>query len=129
MSNQNDALQSTMAPSDFAYNVMIQARALRSAYMASLVRSATQATVRWFNHRRTLAAVEDLSPRMLADIGLDALALKAGVVRRVEDERTASFTMPTGRNLRRPQHAADSHVNDGVMQTAANTDVRGRNAA
>ena len=121
MSLQNDAVR-TMT-SDATFTLIAQARAMRSAYVADLLRRAFRPLAAWIDRRRTLAAVEDLSPEMLKDIGLDAAALKSGILRRVEDERATGLTVPPTVGQVRRTNAAEPHLRPVTTAPAANTDV------
>ncbi|SDF56279.1 DUF1127 domain-containing protein [Thalassobaculum litoreum] len=125
MSTQNDILRVPSALPENPSALVARARAMQSAYIRDLIGRAFRSLSARLAHRRTMAAVEDLSPRMLADIGLDLSALRAGVVRRVDvevvgtpSETYASATAPKTANPVEP------HLRAAAFGTAANTDVR-----
>jgi len=89
MSTQNDILRVSSALPEDPSALVARARAMQSAYIRDLIGRGFRSLSARLAHRRTMAAVEDLSPRMLADIGLDLSALRAGVVRRVESKSSA----------------------------------------
>ncbi len=125
MSTQNDILRVPSALPEDPNALVARARAMRSAYMRDLTAQAFKGLRTWLANRRTMAAIEDLSPRMLADIGLDMTALRAGVIRRVDVEVVGTpsqgFATATAPKTANP---AEPHLRPVTVGTAANTDVR-----
>ncbi|MDF1792460.1 MAG: DUF1127 domain-containing protein [Thalassobaculaceae bacterium] len=125
MSTQNDTLRVRSALPEDPYVLVARARAMRSVYIRDLIAQAFNGLRDRLAHRRTLAAVEDLSPRMLADIGLDLTALRAGLVRRVDVEvvGTPSDAFATA-SAPKTANTVEPHLRPALVGTAANTDVR-----
>ena len=125
MSTQNDILRVSSALPEDPSALVARARAMQSAYIRDLIGQAFRSISARLAHRRTLAAVEDLSPRMLADIGLDLSALRSGVVRRVDVEvvgtPSETFVSATAPKTANP---VEPHLRAATVGTAANTDVR-----
>jgi uncharacterized protein YjiS (DUF1127 family) len=125
MSTQNDILRVSSALPEDPYALVARARAMQSAYIRSLIGRGFNSLRAQLAHRRTIAAVEDLSPRMLADIGLDLSALRAGVVRRVDVEvvgtPSETYTSATAPKTANP---VEPHLRPAALGTAANTDMR-----
>lgn len=118
----------------------LAARRNRDAYVAAaLVRGARSLTVRigaWLNRRRAFAELEQLDSRLMADIGLDRSAFAAGLIRRIDDDRTQAMTgqamAPAAPAVIR--HAAEAHLAPATVpaaaaNTAANTANDSRRAA
>jgi uncharacterized protein YjiS (DUF1127 family) len=89
MSTQTDTVSATSALPDDRFALVARARAMQSAYIRELVMTAIGGVRAWFEHRRTLAAIEQLSPHVLADIGVDASALRQGQLRRLDSDLTS----------------------------------------
>lgn len=125
MSTQNDILRVPSALPEDPYALVARARAMRSAYIRDLIGQAFSGLRDHLAHRRTMAAVEDLSPRMLADIGLDTAALRAGIVRRVDVEvvGTPSDAFATA-EAPKAANPVEPHLRPATVGTAANSDVR-----
>ena len=113
----------------------LAARRNRDAYVAAaLVRGVRSLTVRlgaWLNRRRAFAELEQLDSRLMADIGLDRAAFAAGLIRRMDDDRTQALvgqTVPSVAPMTR--HSAEAHLAPTVSPaTAANTTTDSRRAA
>lgn len=125
MSTQNDILRVPSALPEDPYALVARARAMRSVYIRDLIVRGFKSLRARLDHRRTLAAVEDLSPRMLADIGLDMTALRAGVIRRADVEvvgtPSEAYLVATAPKTANP---VEPHLRPAALGTAANTDVR-----
>lgn len=123
MSTQIDTLRVPSALPEDSFALIARARAMQSAYLRHLVRRAVASVQHRLAHRRTLAAIDDLSPRLLADIGIDATALRAGVIRRADVEQAITASTP---NTTAPKtgNAIEPHLRPGFVAEAANTDVR-----
>lgn len=125
MSTQNDILRVSSALPEDPSALVARARAMQSAYIRGLIVRGFRSLGASLAHRRTMAAVEDLSPRMLADIGIDLSALRAGVVRRVDVEvvgtPSESYATATAPKTANP---VEPHLRAATLGTAANTDVR-----
>lgn len=106
------------------------ARRSRDAYVGALLsrgaRSLTAAAAEWLRRRRTFAELSQLDQRLMADIGLDRAAFAAGMIRRIDDDRTQAFATATLAPVVRPvaRHAAEPHLAPAVTPAAANTDSR-----
>lgn len=129
MSTQNDILRVPSALPEDPYALVARARAMRSIYIRDLIAQAFTGLRDRLAHRRTLAAVEDLSPRMLADIGLDVSALRAGVVRRVDVEVVGTpsdtfFAAPAQKAANPVEPHLGAPTIGAAANSAANTDVR-----
>lgn len=110
MSNKTNTV---VAPSHLAIDplaVAVRARAARDAYVGKLIARAAGAVAAWFRRRRTIAALEQLDERMLADIGLDRAAFAAGVIRRTDDERIRAYTRAPSGFTRRGAHELAARV-------------------
>ena len=113
----------------------LAARRNRDAYVAAaLVRGVRSLTVRlgaWLNRRRAFAELEQLDSRLMADIGLDRAAFAAGLIRRMDDDRTQALvgqTVPSVAPMTR--HSAEAHLAPSTAPaTAANTTTDSRRAA
>lgn len=125
MSTQNDILRVSSALPEDPSALVARARAMQSAYIRDLIGRGFRSLSARLAHRRTMAAVEDLSPRMLADIGLDLSALRAGVVRRVDVEvvGTPSECYATAM-APKTANPVEPHLRPAAFGSAANTDVR-----
>lgn len=130
MSTQNDILRVPSALPEDPYALVARARAMRSVYIRDLIARGFTSLRDRLAHRRTLAAVEDLSPRMLADIGLDMTALRAGVVRRTDVEVVGTPTdgfvpasVPMAANPVEP-HLRPAPVGSAANASGAGDDVR-----
>ena len=125
MSTQNDILRVSSALPEDPSALVARARAMQSAYIRDLIGRAFRSLSARLAHRRTMSAVEDLSPRILADIGIDLSALRAGVVRRADVEvagtPSESFATATAPKAANP---VEPHLRAATVGTAANTDVR-----
>ncbi|MCR9070642.1 MAG: DUF1127 domain-containing protein [Alphaproteobacteria bacterium] len=125
MSTQNDILRVPSALPEDPYALVARARAMRSTYIRNLIVEGFKSLRDRLAHRRTLAAVEDLSPRMLADIGLDITALRAGVIRRADAEvlgtPSDAYLSATAPKTANP---VEPHLRPAAPAAAANTDVR-----
>ena len=117
------------APVD-AMMLALAARRQRDAYVAGIlargVRSLAAGIGGWFRRQRTFAQLNQLDPRMMADIGLDRAAFAAGLIRRIEDNRTQAFATETLALVARPmtRNAAEPHLAPAHARTAANDSRR-----
>lgn len=113
----------------------LAARRNRDAYIADVlsrgVRALTARASGWLRRRRTFAELEQLDSRLMADIGLDRAAFAAGIVRRMNDDRTQAIVGQTFGSVAAPtvRHAADAHLASPVTPAAANTTTDSRRAA
>lgn len=125
MSTQNDILRVSSALPEDPSALVARARAMQSAYIRDLIGRGFRSLSARLAHRRTMTAIEDLSPRMLADIGLDLSALRAGVVRRVDVEvvgtPSESYVAATAPKTANP---VEPHLRPAALGNAANSDVR-----
>ena len=125
MSTQNDILRVSSALPEDPSALVARARAMQSAYIRDLIGRAFRSISARLAHRRTMAAVEDLSPRMLADIGIDLSALRAGVVRRADLDvvGTPSESYVTAM-APKTANPVEPHLRAATFGNAANSDVR-----
>ena len=113
----------------------LAARRNRDAYIADMLSRGTQAlTARlggWLRRRRTFAELQQLDSRLMADIGLDRAAFAAGIIRRMNDDRTQAIVGQTFAPVASPmpRHAAEAHLATAVTPAAANTTIDSRRAA
>jgi len=125
MSTQIDTLRVPSALPEDPFALVARARAMQSAYIRGLARRGVTALRSWFAVRRTMAAVEDLSPRMLADIGLDVAALRAGVVRRADTEVVGTPSDAyVAATAPKTASAIEPHLRPATVGSVANTDMR-----
>ncbi len=117
------------APID-AMMLALAARRQRDDYVAGIlargVHSIAAGIGDWFRRQRTFAQLSQLDPRLMADIGLDRAAFTAGLIRRIEDNRTQAFATETLASVARPmtRNAAEPHLAPANAPAAANDSRR-----
>ena len=108
------------------FGTLSRARHLRAQYSAELLRKGFAAIgkffAKWQANRQAFAALNDIDPRLLADMGVDSHALARGVIRRAEDPILAGMSSAVAVGKVTAPNAADKLLKAPAELAAANVD-------
>jgi uncharacterized protein YjiS (DUF1127 family) len=102
------------------------AHRVRAQYTAELLRKGFAAIgkffAKWQANRQAFAELNDVDPRLLADMGVDSHALARGVIRRVEDSILPGMSSAFAVGKVATPNAAEKVLKTPAQLAAANSD-------